>query len=146
YATDVGSKLGEESSEIGDYYKPALFEAGTFSIAFGKALSRGEATYGQLTRFGSLTKVLKQSPEQKANSIMTWIGTPKAAPLKGDALKAAEKESATAFHEMADEVKAAAAKRKAEGTAEPARQVAKKEDFANRKPANFRQAILQRMD
>src|SRR5262249_47467820 len=59
---------------------------------------------------------------------------------------AAEKESATAFHEMADEVKAAAAKRKAEGTAEPARQVAKKEDFANRKPANFRQAILQRMD
>src|SRR5262245_28733054 len=101
-------------------------------------MSRGEATYGQLTRFGALTKVLNQSPEQKANSIMAWIGKPKAAPLTGAELKAAEQESATAFHEMAADIKAT--------YTPPERKVAPKEDFANRKPANFRQAILDRMD
>jgi uncharacterized protein DUF4157 len=138
YAANVGIKLGEESDQIGDYYKPALFEAGTFSFAFGFALVLGQVTYGQLARFVSLTKVLKQSPEQKANSIMAWIGKSKAAPLKGKELKAAEAESATAFHEMAAEIKA---------THKPEnRTVAPTQDFAKWKPANFRQAILERMD
>ena len=146
YAKRLYEKFLADFLSFDDTYGLALFEATMFCDAMVDSLAAGSTTYGSFARFGALTKLLGQTDEQRLNSITAWTGRPKPPPLQGAALKAAEADAATAFHSIANEIKAAEAARKAAGGQEPERHVESEEEFAKQKPANFRQAIIAQLD